>query len=85
MAAAAGSEEEATAYGCASAASGTPLSVVVALSDTLVTGNAHDPAPDAVALARASTPAGVQEAAGDYWEKLRAGPQGPRHGGCVCV
>ena len=46
---------------------GPALSIVTALADNLLQGNAHDPAPDAKALATSSTAAAVAAAAASHW------------------
>ena len=47
--------------------SGGRLSIVTALADNLLQGNAHDPAPGAKALATSSTAAAVAAAAASHW------------------
>ena len=46
---------------------GPALSIVTALADNLLQGNAHDPAPGAKALATSSTAAAVAAAAASHW------------------
>ena len=55
------------AFGLLNLISGAPSSVVVALNDTLLTGNNHNPAPDAATLARTVRPSSVAAASAAYW------------------
>ena len=56
------------AFGLLNLASGSPSSVVTALTDTLISGNEHNPALDAATLARSTAPHAVAAASAAYWE-----------------
>lgn len=50
--------------------SGVTVSIVTALADNLVTGNKHDPTPDALAAARTATPGDVEVSAAGWWTEF---------------
>ena len=54
--------------GVATVAAGSPTSVITAVVDNLVEGNAHDPTPDAAARAAAANPGEVTANAASFWQ-----------------
>ena len=49
---------------------GETLQLISAAADNLLQGNAHDPGPDAAALAAAATPAAIARASGAFWRRF---------------
>ena len=63
-------ESQQVAFGLLNLVSGTPASVVVAVNDTLLKGNDHNPALDAATLVRSTRPSSVAAASAAYWESF---------------
>ena len=57
-----------SSFGVVELTSAVTTSIVVAISDNLVKGNAHDPTVDAVTLATSSTAANVAAEAAAWWQ-----------------